>query len=202
MVHYHSRRDFDVIGDYILRSEVAIMDTGTAAMDVKKYTMTGRQAQVRGFLFALPFLLLIFGLFRGFLFQRAALLDMQGIGFTVAMVVIIVLSVPLHEGLHGIGWRIFGKAGRGQIAFRLQGIMPMCSCRAALRPSGYLAGVMMPFLVLGGASLIFLLVYPGTISLLTAVVNFYMAGADIAIAFFVVKSGAEEEAGFVAMYKE
>ena len=66
----------------------------------------------------------------------------------------------------------------------------------------------MPFLVLGGASLIFLLVYPGTISLLTAVVNFYMAGADIAIAFFVVKSGAElvkdaeEEAGFVAMYRE
>lgn len=184
------------------------MNMKMAGMDVKKYTMMGIQAQVRGFLFALPFLLLIFALFRGFLFQRAVLLDMQGIGFTVAMVVIIVLSVPLHEGLHGIGWRIFGKAGRGQIAFRLQGIMPMCSCRAALRPSGYLAGVMMPFLVLGGASLIFLLVYPGTISLLTAVVNFYMAGADIAIAFFVVKSGAElvedaeEEAGFVAMYRE
>ena len=70
-----------------------------------------------------------------------------------------------------------------------------------------MAGVLLPFAVLGGASVIFLFLYPGTFSVLTMIVNFILAGADIMIALRVLKekdvliADHPTEAGYIAFYK-
>ena len=55
-------------------------------------------------------------------------------------------------------------------------------------------GVLTPFVILGLGSVLFVFIYPGTISLLTMIVNFVAAGADLIIAFSVLK----EQDGLIA----
>lgn len=83
----------------------------------------------------------------------------------------------------------------------------MCTCRAVLPVRAYLTGTLLPFIVLGGGSFIYLVACPGTVSLLTALVNLTLPGADLAIAYKVLRSGADmvadspKEAGFVALFR-
>ena len=62
-------------------------------------------------------------------------------------------------------------------------------------------------LVLGAGSVVFLFLYPGTVSVLTMAVNFVAAGADLLIALSMVREkGAlivdhPTQAGFVAFYR-
>ena len=83
----------------------------------------------------------------------------------------------------------------------------MCTCRAVLTVRAYLTGTLLPFAVLGSGSFIYLVVCPGTVSLLTALVNLTLSGADLAIAYKVLRSGADmvadspDEAGFVALFR-
>ena len=83
----------------------------------------------------------------------------------------------------------------------------MCTCRVVLPVRAYLTGTLLPFIVLGGGSFIYLVACPGTVSLLTALVNLTLPGADLAIAYKVLRSGADmvadspEDAGFVALFR-
>ena len=86
-------------------------------------------------------------------------------------------------------------------------MMPSCACRIVLEKKTYLVGVLTPFVVLGFGSVLFVFLYPGTISLLTMMVNFIAAGADLVIAFYVWKerdsliADHPTEAGYIAFYK-
>lgn len=66
---------------------------------------------------------------------------------------------------------------------------------------------MTPFVILGLGSVLFVFIYPGTISLLTMIVNFVAAGADLTIAFNVLKEQDSlivdhpTEAGYIILYK-
>ena len=85
--------------------------------------------------------------------------------------------------------------------------MPSCACKAVLKKRAYLAGVLAPFTVLGGGSVLFIFIYPGTVSLLTMMVNFISAGADLMIAFQVLKerdgfiADHPTEAGYIVFYR-
>lgn len=169
----------------------------------RTYTMNSRQTYLQGILFALPFLFLAGGMYRTFLLERAVLLDHTGIVLLAAAAV----SLPVHEALHGLGWKLGGRLGRGQVSLIFRHGMPMCTCRAVLPVRAYLTGTLLPFIVLGGGSFLFLIACPGTMSLLTALVNLTLSGADLAIAYKVLRSGADmvadspKEAGFVALFR-
>jgi hypothetical protein len=64
-------------------------------------------------------------------------------------------SIPVHEGLHGVGYRQAGAA-RSSITFGVnwRALAPYAHCRAPLRASGYRWAVALPGLVLGGAPLL------------------------------------------------
>lgn len=85
--------------------------------------------------------------------------------------------------------------------------MPSCACKVALEKKQYLIGVLTPFVVLGLGSVVFLFIYPGTVSLLTILVNFVPSGADLIIAHNVLKEkeslivGHPTEAGYISFYK-
>ena len=108
-----------------------------------------------------------------FVSGRAVLLDHTGIVLLAAAAV----SLPVHEALHGLGWKLGGRLGRGQVSLIFRHGMPMCTCRAVLPVRAYLTGTLLPFIVLGGGSFIYLVACPGTVSLLTALVNLTLPGA-------------------------
>lgn len=173
----------------------------------KDVTMTSGKAMTLGLLYALPFVL-VFGLFFRFvLLERAYLTEGGGLTFYLMFLAIIVVSVFIHELLHGIGWAISSGQGWSIVRFNISALMPSCACKVPLKKRQYLIGVFMPLVVLGFGSILFLLLYPGTISLLTILVNFVAAGADLVIAFSVFKEGEAliadhpTQAGYVAFYK-
>lgn len=93
------------------------------------------------------------------------------------------------------------------VRFNISAVMPSCACKVALEKKAYLIGVLTPLVVLGLGSILFIFIYPGTISLLTMVVIFISAGADLIIAFNVLKEkdvvivDHPTEAGYIAFYK-
>ena len=169
----------------------------------KRHTLTTFQTYLWGTLFALPFVLLAGGMYRIFLLDRAVLLDHTGL----ILLAVIIVSVPLHEALHGFGWKLAGRLQKGDVTFFVHNGIPMCACRTILPTKAYLTGTLLPFFILGGGSFIFLLFCPGTISVLTALVNLMLPGADLAISWLVLRSEAAliadnpDGAGFIGLVK-
>ena len=83
----------------------------------------------------------------------------------------------------------------------------MCACRTVLPAKAYLIGTLLPFLVLGGGSFLLLFLFPGTVSVLAALVNLMLPGADLAISWRVLKSEAAliadspDGAGFIGLVR-
>jgi hypothetical protein len=173
----------------------------------KDVTTTSGRAMAYGVLYALPFVL-VFGLmYRLLLVERAHLLEVSGLSFYCVFIAVIVISVVIHELLHGVGWAAASGKGWNVVRFNINAMMPSCASKAALEKRAYLTGVLMPFIVLGFGSVVFIFMYPGTVSLLTMMVNFISAGADLMIAFHVLKEGDAlivdhpTKAGYIAFYK-
>ena len=168
---------------------------------------SGKAATILGGLTALPLVVLFGALYRFFLLDRAHLTDLSGITFYITLIAIILISLIAHELLHGIGWAISSGKGWSVVRFNINAMMPSCSCQSALTRGQYLVGVLLPFLVLGTGSVVFLFVYPGTVSVLTMAVNFVAAGADLLIALRAAKEkGAliadhPTQAGYIAFCK-
>lgn len=173
----------------------------------KDVTIPSGKAMILGVLYALPFIIIMGLLYRFFLIDRAHLSEVGGFSFYIMFIAIIAISVVIHELLHGIGWAISSGKGWKVVRFNINAMMPSCACKVALRKKSYLIGVLAPFVVLGLGSILFVFVYPGTVSLLTMMVNFIAAGADLVIAFNVLKEGNcliadhPTEAGYIAFCK-
>lgn len=156
-------------------------------MTERARTFSKSQAMLYGVLCALPFLIAVGCLFRFALRDRAQLMTLGGPTFFIAFLAIIAVSVTLHELLHGLGWMVAGRLRWQDVHFHLSAMMPTTSCEIPLAKRAYLTGVLPPFAVLGLANLAFLLIFPGTLSLLSALVNFTLAGADLVIALCVLR---------------
>ena len=63
----------------------------------------------------------------------------------------IVLGTIAHEGLHGLGWKFFGRIPLASIkyGFNPRTVTPYAHCTVPLRASAYKAGTMLPGLALG-----------------------------------------------------
>lgn len=173
----------------------------------KDVTITSGKAMVLGVFYALPFVIIFGLLYRFLLVERAYLLEVSGLSFYIIFIAIIAISVVIHELLHGVGWA--GASGKGWnvVRFNMNAMMPSCACKVALEKKSYLVGVLTPFIVLGFGSVLFIFIYPGTVSFLTMIVNFVSAGADLIIACNVLKerdvliADHPKEAGYIAFYR-
>ena len=186
------------------KMRVQLHENGYQEKDV---TISSGKAMILGVLYALPFVIIFGLLYRFMLIERAHLSEVGGLSFYVMFIVIIAVSVVIHELLHGIGWAISSGKGWNVVRFNINAMMPSCACRETLKKKQYLIGVLTPFVILGLGSVLFVFIYPGTISLLTMIVNFVAAGADLTIAFNVLKEQDSlivdhpTEAGYIIFYK-
>lgn len=173
----------------------------------RNVTISSKRAAILGGLSVLPLVAVLAVIYRMTLIDRAHLTDLTGMKFYVTLIAIIAVSVVIHELLHGIGWAISSGRGWSVVRFNISALMPSCACKAVLTRGQYLVGVLLPFLVLGTGSAVFLFLYPGTVSVLTMAVNFVAAGADLLIALRAARErGAliadhPTEAGYIAYFK-
>lgn len=186
------------------KMKVQLNENGYKEKDV---TISSGKAMALGVLYALPFVIIFGLLYRFLLIERAHLSEVGGLSFYIMFIAIIAISVVIHELLHGIGWAISSGNGWDVVRFNINAMMPSCACKAALKKQQYLIGVLTPFVILGLGSILFVFIYPGTISLLTMMVNFIASGADLVIAFNVLKEHDSlivdhpTEAGYITFYK-
>lgn len=186
------------------KMKVQLHENGYKDKDV---TISSGKAMGLGLLYALPFVVIFGLLYRFLLIERAHLSEVGGLSFYIMFIVIIAVSVVIHELLHGIGWAFSSGKGWNVVRFNINAMMPSCACKVALKKKQYLIGVLTPFVILGLGSVLFVFIYPGTISLLTMMVNFIAAGADLVIALNVLKEQDSlivdhpTEAGYVTFCK-
>ncbi len=89
------------------------------------------------------------------------------------VLLLIVIAVILHEGLHGVVWAVFAKKGFRSIKFGIKWeyLTPYCHCKQSLKMWQYVLGGIMPLLVLGIIP-IFIAMYMGNALLLAIGVFF------------------------------
>lgn len=197
-----------------MRAQTAEMDfkemqenLNKAGYTERKVTFSSKKATVLGGLSVLPLVVIFAVIYRIALVGRAHLTELTGPSFYFTLVPIIIVSIVVHELLHGIGWALSSGKGWSVVRFNINVLMPSCACKVALKKKSYLTGVLAPFVILGLGSILFVFVYPGTVSLLTLMVNFIAAGADLLIAVNVLREGNcliadhPTEAGYMAFYK-
>ena len=95
----------------------------------KDVTISSGKAMILGVLYALPFVIIFGLLYRFMLIERAHLSEVGGLSFYVMFIVIIAVSVVIHELLHGIGWAISSGKGWDVVRFNINAMMPSCACR-------------------------------------------------------------------------
>ena len=74
----------------------------------------------------------------------------NGLAFFIMLIGGLV-SIVIHEFIHGFTWSRFTPHGFKDVAFGiiLEALTPYCSCREPLRKGQYIAGCVMPCIVLG-----------------------------------------------------
>ena len=171
-------------------------------------TGNAAKATLKGILYAAPFFIFLTGIYHIFLSHRATMPDMAGARMFLIPAAVWAISTLLHQALHGIGLAILGKAGWDSISFHKNGRISSCSCCLALARDPYLAGILLPAAVSGISSILFLVIFPGTCSLLAMAVNFTLAGTDLATAADILKgsylflAGHPTKTGFIGYAAE
>ena len=131
-----------------------------------------------GFLTVLPFIVLYF-----FIVPQPFSWEKRGFLHTVILLIVYFLLIILHELIHGLTWSRFTKNGFGSISFGIiwRTLNPYCCCSEPLKKSHFLAGSLMPWLVLGIIPCIAALIIPSGYMLLLGVVMALSAGGDLLI---------------------
>ena len=69
----------------------------------------------------------------------------------IVFFVLFLVSIVVHELLHGTGWGLFAENHFKSIAFGVvwSALMPYCTCKVALKKGQYIVGLLLPCIVLG-----------------------------------------------------
>lgn len=96
---------------------------------------------------------------------------------------LIIISIPLHEFLHGFTWHFFCKDKWKSIHFGIivEMATPYCHCKEPLSYKAYILGSLMPFFILGiGVTLPGILVH-NELFFAVGIINILSAGGDTTI---------------------
>lgn len=119
-------------------------------VEIEERTLTIQQANLYGFL-TIPLVLLITLVPYTLLWGGAQSLTIfSSLVFPLyRFIPILIISIFLHELLHGIGWGLIGGTGWENISFGIKQFTPYCHCEVPLSARAYRFGTLLPGLVLG-----------------------------------------------------
>lgn len=125
-----------------------------------------------------------------------------------------VVSMPVHEFIHGITWGLFAENHMKDIeyGFIVQMLTPYCTCLAPLKKNQYIIGSMMPTLVLGVLIAVVGILTNSFWVILLSVFNIWGGGGDFNIIIRLLRYNTKgkdvifidhpTEVGLVAFEKE
>ena len=95
-----------------------------------------------------PFIIIHFQSFR-FYFYNFSWLTLSTDFFL--FIIAIIIGIVLHEAIHGLTWALFVKKRMRAIKFGIlkEYLTPYCHCKGYLRVKHYIAGAIMPAILLG-----------------------------------------------------
>lgn len=145
-------------------------------------TMSVLEGNVFGILitvpFIVPFVLLYFALNNEYLIELSLDIVSFGIAYMIFLVTIVV-----HELIHGITWSIFAKNGWKSISFGFitEFLTPYCSCNEPMKKKQIIIGALMPTIVLGFIPAIIAAVSGSSILLMLGCLHILGGGGDLLI---------------------
>ena len=160
------------------------------SMVIKSETMSALNANIIAFAMLLPIAIicivpfvLVWGwqpFFESFTFLRS---------HQVLLLLILILGIVMHEGLHGLTWGLFAKGHLKSIRFGVKWayLTPYCHCNEPLKRNHYLLGGIMPGLVLGLFPVIVSLIFGHGWLLLLGIFFIGAAGGDLMVLFKLIK---------------
>jgi len=123
----------------------------------------------------------------------------------------LILSVPIHEFLHGLSWHFFCDNKWKSIYFGVMWrlLTPYCYCNESLKFKSYIIGCLMPLIVLGFSISLIGIVFGNSLLLCVGAFNILFAGGDTTIAFMLLKYRKQNckildhptDCGFIAFVK-
>lgn len=167
------------------------------------------KANILAFLTAGPFVVLLLFVYskvwEGYNFE------IESLDSSILLLILIIISIPIHEFLHGGTWQFFCKKRCKSIKFGVlwSKLTPYCYCKEPLSSKHYLIGLLMPFLILGIGIGVISIILRSPVILIVASLNILSAGGDTTIALKLFKYRNKnvlildhpKEVGFVAFEK-
>ncbi len=149
----------------------------------KDLTTTVTKAQTICYLLPFPFALiygLIYFVLLGNNFDR-------GDDFFLFFIIFSVICLIIHEGIHGLTWGSLAKNKFKNIEFGFDKGCPYCYCGECLKRSSYIAGAIMPFVVLGIVLAIVSFFIPSPVFFSVVVINMMGTSGDLEVIRLILK---------------
>lgn len=171
----------------------------------KEKTISVLKANIFAFLTAGPIAIICFVIFYLQFPEHDYVLSQESsLIFLLAMIV----SIFVHEILHGIGWGIFCRSKKS-ISFGVmwKQLTPYCTCAEPLTYTKYLIGSLIPFFILGIVMFMIALFTESTVCLYLSLINILSAGGDTTISLLLWNHRKDiivdhpTKVGFVAYHK-
>jgi len=142
-----------------------------------------------------PLIVVFGGLF--FLVNRNRF-SFNGKTMMLALTVFYLLSIVIHEGIHGITWSLFSKNGNKDIeyGFMVEYLTPYATCKEPLLKKPYIIGALMPCIILGIIPSILSIVLNSFSMLVYGIMMIASAGGDILIVWEILKHPSEKKEQF------
>ena len=111
----------------------------------------------------------------------------------------VIVSIIVHELLHGTGWSLFTKDHFKSIAFGVvwEALMPYCTCREPLKKGQYIVGLVLPCIVLGVVPCIIACFIGSGILLGYGALMIVCAGGDLLVFTLILKLKVKGELLFL-----
>ena len=148
------------------------------------------KANVFGVVLLIPLLIIGYGIFilkNGW--DGRSFASFSGIILLVAILV----SIVLHELIHGISWAIFTPNGFKDIEFGFikQYLTPYCTCLAPLTKWQHIFGAAMPMVILGIIPMIIGILIGNSIVMIFGIIMIDAAAGDIMVIWAILKYGSK-----------
>ena len=159
---------------------------------------TSKQANVLGvlyaFLLSVPFIVLFFIIhWKNYSSLKDFHINLLGLWIFVAVMFI---SIVVHELIHGLVWSLSAKKHWKSIEFGIiwKSLNPYCTCSEPLKKGAYIAGLIMPGIVLGIIPTILAIIIGQFYMMLFGVIFIVAAGGDLFVLGLILKHKAKPDA--------
>lgn len=142
------------------------------------------KANIMAVVVTIPIMLLCLIVYK--IFYTDSMQSLKGVEFTF-FVIVYMVSIPVHEFIHGLTWGHYCEKGWDAIQFGViwKYITPYCTCDECLSYKQYKWGALMPTLILGGISYILALLLGSDFLFKYSLLMILSGGGDIYMTFLI-----------------